>query len=122
MRSARRSSSGPPTGLRIASLRPHRGLKTEMCGGGPWRPAEWTDDTQQALIVAMSLLDNGGIDETDLFGRFRAWLDAEPKDVGIQTRAVLPWRRGWWDAAREYFEAGTGAAGNGSLMRPVPAA
>jgi ADP-ribosyl-[dinitrogen reductase] hydrolase len=44
---------------------------SEMTGGGAWSPAEWTDDTQMALLVAESLLDCGGIDEADLFDRFR---------------------------------------------------
>lgn len=34
---------------------PARGVATEMCGGGPWEPGEWTDDTQMALLVAESL-------------------------------------------------------------------
>lgn len=45
-----------------------------MCGGGclGWAPGEFTDDTQMALLVAGSLLDRGGLDEADLFDRFRA--------------------------------------------------
>jgi ADP-ribosyl-[dinitrogen reductase] hydrolase len=101
---------------------PAMGLKTEMCGGGPWLPAEWTDDTQHALIVAFSLLDNDGVAEADLYDRFRAWLHAAPKDVGIQTRSVLESPSGWRDAARDHFAAGNRAAGNGSLMRTMPAA
>jgi ADP-ribosyl-[dinitrogen reductase] hydrolase len=101
---------------------PALGLKTEMCGGGPWQPGEWTDDTQHALIVALSLLDNGDVAEADLYDRFRAWLHAGPKDVGIQTRSVLGSRSGWRDAAHEHFTAGNRAAGNGSLMRTVPTA
>jgi ADP-ribosyl-[dinitrogen reductase] hydrolase len=101
---------------------PALGLKTEMCGGGPWRPAEWTDDTQQALIVASSLLYNDDLAEADMYDRFRAWLHAGPKDVGVQTRAVLESGSGWRDAARHHFTAGNRAAGNGSLMRTAPAA
>ena len=70
---------------------PARGSKTEMCGGGSlgWEPGEFTDDTQMALLVASSLLERDGLDEADLFDRFRTWLDADPSDVGNQTRAVL---------------------------------
>ncbi len=101
---------------------PARGLATEMCGGGAWRPGEWTDDTQQALISALSLLDNDGMDEQDLFDRFQSWLRAGPKDVGIQTGAVLSSIAGWQHAARRHFAAGNRAAGNGSLMRATPGA
>jgi ADP-ribosyl-[dinitrogen reductase] hydrolase len=113
---------GPAGRFTVRFPTPARGVKTEMCGGGPWQPAEWTDDTQQALIVAASLLDNDGIEEADLFDRLRAWLHAGPKDVGIQTRAVLDSQAHWRDAARDHFAAGNRAAGNGSLMRTVPAA
>src|SRR4051794_37918410 len=60
---------GPPGAFTKRFPTPARGLETEMCGGGPWRPAEWTDDTQQALIVAESLLANDGVAEADLFDR-----------------------------------------------------
>ncbi len=66
-----------------------------MCGGGGWEPGEATDDTQMAVLVAESLLERGGFDPPDLFDRFRRWADAGPKDIGLQTEAVLtsgaPW-------------------------------
>src|SRR3954447_16635088 len=101
---------------------PARGSKTEMCGGGPWEPGEFTDDTQMALLVASSLVDRGGLDEADLFDRFRVWVAADPKDVGIQTRAVLGSGQPWDVAATEHFHRTGRAAGNGSLMRTTPAA
>lgn len=101
---------------------PALGSHTEMCGGGGWRAAEWTDDTQMALLVAASLLDHNGLNEADLYARFTAWLAAGPADVGIQTRQVLTSGLGWRDSARRHFEAGHRAAGNGSLMRTTPAA
>src|SRR4051812_21968004 len=93
-----------------------------MCGGGPWEPGEFTDDTQMALLVAMSLVERGGLDEADLFDRFRTWAAAGPKDVGIQTRAVLDSGRPWDVAAAEHFRRTGRAAGNGSLMRTTPTA
>ncbi|SOE03483.1 ADP-ribosylglycohydrolase family protein [Blastococcus haudaquaticus] len=103
---------------------PARGAKTEMCGGGSlgWEPGEFTDDTQLALIVASSLLDRGGLDEADLFGRFVRWAKAEPPDIGNQTRAVLRSGRPWNVASAEHFARSGHAAGNGSLMRTTPAA
>lgn len=99
-----------------------RGVATEMCGGGPWEPGEWTDDTQMALLVALSLLARDGLDEPDLFSRFQAWVAAGPKDVGIQTGAVLAAGLPWDEAAARHFASGAPAAGNGSLMRTTPAA
>ena len=103
---------------------PARGVHTEMCGGGSlgWAPGEFTDDTQMALMVATSLTERGGLDEADLFDRFRTWLHAGPPDVGNQTRAVLGSGRPWDVAASEYFARSGHAAGNGSLMRTTPAA
>jgi len=75
-----------------------------------------------ALLVAASLLEHDGLDEADLFGRFRRWVQADPQDVGIQTRAVLGSRLPWSQAAAQHFASGQRAAGNGSLMRTTPAA
>src|SRR5688572_17535341 len=103
---------------------PARGVRTEMCGGGSlgWEPGEFTDDTQMALLVASSLVERDGLDEADMFIRFRTWLKAGPPDVGIQTRAVLGSGRPWDVAAAEHFARSGHAAGNGSLMRTTPAA
>ena len=94
----------------------------EMVGGGGWQPGEWTDDTQMSLLVAESLLARPGLDLPDLYQRFQAWLAGGPKDVGIQTRAVLSSPLGWDESARAYLSAGNRAAGNGSLMRTTPVA
>src|SRR4051794_28951334 len=103
---------------------PARGGKTEMCGGGSfgWEPGEFTDDTQMALLLAISLIERGGLDEADVFERFRAGLKADPPDAGNQTRAVLTSGRSWDVAAAEHFARAGHAAGNGSLMRTTPAA
>src|SRR5215207_8074638 len=76
---------------------PARGVETEMCGGGSlgWEPGEFTDDTQMALLVASSLVERDGLDEADVFDRFRVWLRAGPPNVGNQTRAVLGSGRPW---------------------------
>src|SRR3954465_11806331 len=113
---------GPPGRFSARFPSPARGAHTEMCGGGPGEPGEFTDDTQMALLVASSLVDRGGLDEADLFDRFRVWAEADPKDVGIQTRAVLGSGQPWDVAATEHFRRTGRAAGNGSLMRAPPAA
>ncbi|MGY1601661.1 ADP-ribosylglycohydrolase family protein [Geodermatophilus sp. SYSU D00815] len=115
---------GPPGQFSRRFPTPARGAATEMCGGGSfgWAPGSFTDDTQMALLVATSLVERGGLDEADLFDRFRAWLAAGPPDVGNQTRAVLGSGRPWDVAAAEHFARSGHAAGNGSLMRTTPAA
>ncbi|WP_324273545.1 ADP-ribosylglycohydrolase family protein [Blastococcus brunescens] len=115
---------GPPGQFSARFPVPARGATTEMCGGGSvgWEPGEFTDDTQLALIVASSLLERDGLDEADLFARFVRWAEAEPPDIGNQTRAVLRSGRPWDAAAAEHFARSGHAAGNGSLMRTTPAA
>jgi len=115
---------GPPGAFSDRFPVPARGSKTEMCGGGSlgWEPGEFTDDTQMALLVAASLLERGGLDEADLFDRFVRWAEADPPDIGNQTRAVLGSGLPWEVAAAEHFASTGRAAGNGSLMRTTPAA
>jgi ADP-ribosyl-[dinitrogen reductase] hydrolase len=113
---------GPAGAFSARFPAPARGVATEMCGGGGWEPGEWTDDTQMALLVAESLIDRDGLDEEDMFARFVAWAEARPKDVGIQTSAVLGSGLPWQEAAARHFASGARAAGNGSLMRTTPAA
>lgn len=115
---------GPPGAFSARFPVPARGERTEMCGGGAlrWAPGEFTDDTQMALLLAASLLERGGLDEADVFARFQQWAQAEPPDIGSQTRAVLWSGRPWHDAAAEHFAHYGHAAGNGSLMRTTPAA
>ncbi len=94
----------------------------EMVGNVTWEPAEWTDDSQMGLLLAQSLLERDGLDEADIFDRFRQWVAGRPKDVGNQTRSVLTSSAGWAHAAADHFVSTGHAAGNGSLMRTVPAA
>jgi ADP-ribosyl-[dinitrogen reductase] hydrolase len=96
----------------------------EMVGGGGfgWAPGEFTDDTQMAVIQARSLLECGGIDGADLFARFGTWA-RNAVDVGSQTRTVLSNGHGWHEAAQAHFAAHPErAAGNGGVMRTIPAA
>ena len=61
-----------------------------MIGGGlgNWDPGEWTDDTQLAVCVAEEAA-TGNLDPVSVGGRFLAWFEGGPADVGIQTRSVL---------------------------------
>ncbi len=96
---------------------PAPGAGGEMCGGGGWDPGEATDDTQMAVLVAESLLEQGGLDLPDIFARFQRWAASEPKDIGLQTEDVLTNGMPWDLAAAIHFQVNQRAAGNGSLMR-----
>lgn len=101
---------------------PRPGTGDEMCGGGGWDPGEATDDTQMAVLVADSLLDRGMLDLPDVFARFVRWAASDPKDIGLQTEAVLTSGDPWDLAAELHFRTHHRAAGNGALMRAAPAA
>ncbi len=114
----------------------------EMRGGGlgPWAPGEWTDDTQQALCIAV-VTASGEVDLDRIGQGFLDWYAAGPKDVGVSTSSVLGQaRRQARDdrgadhdtgsvadvltatAASHFDRHPTGGAGNGSLMRTAPVA
>ncbi|MFG3232060.1 ADP-ribosylglycohydrolase family protein [Streptomyces antibioticus] len=101
---------------------PAPGQGGEMCGGGGWDPGEATDDTQMAVLVGESLLECGGLDPADVFARFRRWAAADPKDIGLQTEAVLTGGDPWDTAAALHFQTSQRAAGNGALMRAATSA
>lgn len=94
----------------------------EMCGGGGWDPGEATDDTQMAVLVGESLLECGGLEPADVFRRFQRWAAAGPKDIGLQTEAVLSSGDPWDTAAALHFQTSQRAAGNGALMRAATSA
>lgn len=100
----------------------------EFIGGG-WlhlAPGEVTDDTQQALILAESLTDNG-LDLDRFAAGLIAWFRSNPKDVGNTTRVALealaagaaPLDAG---AAALVARGERSAAANGGVMRCAPVA
>ncbi|MFE9631032.1 ADP-ribosylglycohydrolase family protein [Streptomyces sp. NPDC006463] len=94
----------------------------EMRGGGGWDPGEATDDTQMAVLVGESLLEHGGLELPDVFGRFQRWAAGRPKDIDLQTEDVLTNGEPWDRAAALHFQINARAAGNGSLMRAATSA
>jgi ADP-ribosylglycohydrolase len=97
---------------------PAGSTENEMVGGGVWGPGEFTDDTQMAILEARSITERSGVDEADLFDRFRQWFGSNPKDVGVMTRQVLGDSDGWPEAPRRYLRNHPdSAAGNGGIMR-----
>ncbi|WP_207346087.1 ADP-ribosylglycohydrolase family protein [Arthrobacter sp. E3] len=113
-----------------------------MKGGGPFgfAPAEWTDDTSMAIVIATSLLDaldagHSPAGARSLASMVTGWQDwaAGSKDVGAQTSSVLHRAsqlmaegsrpdEAAFVAARAHHEATGRSAGNGSLMRTAPLA
>ncbi|HAF85591.1 MAG TPA: ribosylglycohydrolase [Sphaerochaeta sp.] len=70
-----------------------------------------TDDSEMAIMLATSLIDCNGFDPKDVFGRYLAWLNAFPTDVG--TTIVNALRKGVHSPDSQ---------ANGALMRMVPLA
>src|SRR4051812_25514573 len=106
-----------------AEVRKRWGILTEMVGGGPWDPGEWTDDTGMALCVTEAILEDPQDPVPGAGRRFLEWRKTA-KDVGSTIAAALSGFRGDWAAAsRSTPQARSGkAAGNGSLMRTLPVA
>lgn len=105
------------------------GTLTEMEGNGTWgQPAGTiTDDTEQALCIARSLVAQGEFDPADIADRFVAWYDTNPFDIGNMTRRslrALAEGQPWDEAGQQVWKmSGEGSnAGNGSVMRCPPLA
>ncbi|MGM0930079.1 MAG: ADP-ribosylglycohydrolase family protein [Actinomycetota bacterium] len=118
------------------------GTPVAMIGGGPFgfEPAEWTDDTSMALVIAEALLDAPAhtlaatAKDTIVCG-WAEWA-RDARDVGAMTSSALSGARRLAAAAgrtapnavdalasAEQVHLNTGrSAGNGSLMRTAPLA
>ncbi|PAU84895.1 ADP-ribosylglycohydrolase [Halorubrum salipaludis] len=121
---------GRPVEFRSASaISAEHGRLDEMVGDGTWnQPAGTiTDDTEQALCIARSLVDQQAFDPADVAARFVDWYDSGPFDIGGMTlRSLSRLKRGdaldeagkhVWEQSREGQNAG-----NGSVMRCAPLA
>jgi ADP-ribosyl-[dinitrogen reductase] hydrolase len=97
----------------------------EMTASDLWDQGEYTDDTQMALLLADSLLENQRLLPFDVARRFRHWIHSA-KDVGLQTRAVAgmaDYLEHPEECAFQYYAAHPGSsAGNGAVMRCAPVA
>jgi ADP-ribosylglycohydrolase len=107
----------------------------DIVGGGPfdWPAGHATDDTDLTRAVLLAYLDaltRPGVDVvTAAADHMLAWLDgywpgrqpgSAPRDIGGATRTGLQRYRATGDPRQA--GAGSGAAGNGSLMRAIPTA
>lgn len=103
----------------------------EMIGGGlgPYKPGEYSDDTQMQVCIAQVAATGADLRDPEaldaIAANFLGWLRGGASDVGNQTRTILtaagnaPDTAGaaMREAARAYTEGNPRAAGNGSLMR-----
>ena len=108
------------------------GLVPEMIGGGlgDFAPGEWTDDTAQAMAIAIVAADSLDLRTPEALDRiaqgFADWYAGGPADVGVQTAEVLrlagsaPTGAAMARAARRVHDRRGRSAGNGSLMRTGP--
>ena len=86
----------------------------------------WTDDTEMALCIADSLLENKGYDSYDIMRRFRAWsiegyrtYDGKPAaDVGLQTARAIDDFESYPIIYKD--DPKTESAGNDAIMRLAP--
>jgi ADP-ribosyl-[dinitrogen reductase] hydrolase len=100
-----------------------------MVGHGTWnQPAGTiTDDTEQALCIARSLVEHQAFELADIADRFVAWYDSGPFDIGRMTmRSLSRLKHGdtWDEAGQHVWEQSREGqnAGNGSVMWCPPLA
>jgi|APHM01.1.fsa_nt_gi ADP-ribosylglycohydrolase len=105
------------------------GRVSDMLGHGTHRqPAGTiTDDTEMALCIARSLIEQNQFDPVDVAERFVEWYESGPFDIGLMTRRALKRIQDGasWETAgeREWDKSLEGSnAGNGSIMRCAPLA
>lgn len=118
---------GPVEGMDSGEIAGRYGYLDQMVGGGHLglEPGETTDDTAQALALAESIVDAGGLDPDDVAMRLASWYRFRPKGIGSHTTAVLDRiaaLEDWEQASLEVQAANPSSAGNGSLMRCAPVA
>jgi ADP-ribosylglycohydrolase len=82
----------------------------ELADGGTWNTiaGQPTDDSEMALMLARSIVDNGGYNASAVHEAYRFWLDSGPFDCGGTVSAGL---RGTPNHASQ---------ANGALMRVSP--
>ncbi|MDB9253940.1 ADP-ribosylglycohydrolase family protein [Halorubrum ezzemoulense] len=112
-----------------SSIAAEHGQLNEMIGHGTWnQPAGTiTDDTEQALCIARSLVEQQAFDPEDIASRFVDWYDSDPFDIGRMTmKSLSRLKHGddWSEAGQHVWETSPEGqnAGNGSVMRCPPLA
>lgn len=104
------------------------GYLRNIIGGGYGNlvPGEVSDDTMMTIAVAEGILDNPADPIEDIGRHFIKWFDSRPRGIGRIVRFALgEYKRtnDWQKAALYAHRTANGmSAGNGSLMRCLPAA
>lgn len=104
------------------------GFHKDIIGGGVMnlKPGEVTDDTVMSIAVAEGILENSVSPIEAIGERFIKWYKSNPLDIGITCRQAIEAYirlRDWNRAGFYVYNATRGMnAGNGSLMRCIPAA
>ena len=82
------------------------------------KPTQYSDDTQMSLMVAESLIKNGGFNPDDLSSRYVEWIfSGEARGYGKTTLAALTSIKN----GTHWSESGiAGSLGNGTAMRAAP--
>jgi len=112
-----------------AKINADYGQLDEMVGYGTWNqpPGTITDDTEQALCIARSMVELKTLDPADVAERFVDWYDSGPFDIGRMTmKSLSRLKHGdrWDEAGQQVWETSPEGqnAGNGSVMRCAPLA
>jgi len=92
----------------------------------PPKNSPYDDDAAMALLLGESLLASQGFDANDVARRWVKWMKVDGRGIGVTTKRALT----LIDRGKEPFEAGrltyqenpSRSAGNGSVMRCLPAA
>lgn len=106
--------------LTPSEIRHQYGELRDIVGGG-WlrlKAGQVTDDTQMSLALGAAIIESGGWDLKNIAEHWLAWLKSKPIDVGNTCRRGLV-RYGRDGSLESPFSDGD--AGNGALMRVLPA-
>lgn len=104
------------------------GYHKEIIGGGLMKlsPGEVTDDTIMTIAVAEGIIENPKNPIEAIGNRFVSWYNTKPKDIGITCQDAIERyikSKDWEDASLYTHKiSGEMTAGNGTLMRCIPAA
>lgn len=114
----------PAEFLSAAEVAARYGRLEDYLGDPYWPPGQHTDDTEMALCIARSLVEERSVALADIAARFVHWMVTDGRGIGNQTRAVLTRVRAGEEplaASLEVWEqSGRQAAGNGGVMRCAP--
>ena len=123
----------PLEGLVAQQIRAHYGSVDDYVDGTvAWKrkPYRWrlrglyTDDTQQALALADTLVAHGGVDVEHLAGLYLAMAHPRGAHLGAHRGVGRTFRQvvGEWERGASPRETGVTSAGIGAAMRIAPAA